>query len=112
MSGLISLCMISKNEGTRIQRCINSARPFVDQIIVVDTGSTDNTVNIAKELGAEVYKADWQDDFSHARNESLKYATGKWILFLDCDEELDSNTAPLLRSSLFKSEHEATGLRL
>lgn len=112
MSCLISLCMISKNEEAQIGRCINSALPFVDQVIVVDTGSTDNTVSIAKELGTEVYSIDWQDDFSHARNESLKYATGKWVLFLDCDEELDGTTAQLLKNTLQESEYEGYWLNI
>lgn len=93
----ISLCIIAKNEEQHIGRCIKSAKPYVDQIVVVDTGSTDFTVEIAEELGAEVYHHIWQDDFALARNRSLDYATGDWILFLDCDEELAPHTAPNLR---------------
>lgn len=112
MSGLISLCIIAKNEEANIGRCIKSALPFVDQVIVVDTGSTDNTVNIAKELGAEVYSVPWQEDFSCARNDSLKHAAGQWILFLDCDEELDGNSACTLRETLEKSSLEGYWLRI
>lgn len=93
----ISLCLIAKNEEHSIGRCLKSAKPFVEQIVVVDTGSTDFTVEIAEEMGAEVYHHLWQDDFALARNISLAKATGDWILFLDCDEELDAKTAPLLR---------------
>lgn len=96
----ISLCIIAKNEEQNIGRCIKSAQPYVDQIVVVDTGSTDFTVEIAEELGAEVYHHIWQDDFALARNRSLDYATGDWILFLDCDEELAPVTAPNLRKAI------------
>lgn len=99
MPNTISLCMIAKNEEKHIARCIESAKPFVDQIVVVDTGSTDFTVEIAEGLGAEVYHHIWQDDFALARNQSLEYATGDWILFLDCDEALQPETAPMLREA-------------
>ncbi|MEG6521790.1 glycosyltransferase [Desulfotomaculum sp. 1211_IL3151] len=100
----ISLCLIAKNEEHSIGRCLKSAKPFVDQIVVVDTGSTDFTVEIAEEMGAEVYHHLWQDDFALARNKSLEKASGDWILFLDCDEELEAKTAPLLRE-VVKSEN-------
>lgn len=97
MPTTISLCIIAKDEEQNIGRCIKSAKPYVDQIVVVDTGSTDLSVEIAEELGAEVYHHIWQDDFALARNKSLEHASGNWILFMDCDEELDSTSAPLLR---------------
>jgi glycosyltransferase involved in cell wall biosynthesis len=102
----ISLCIIAKNEAHNIARCINSAKPFVDQIVVVDTGSTDNTAEIAKQLGAEIYQFDWQDDFSQARNYSLQFATGDWILFLDCDEELDAETGAELRTVICNDNYD------
>lgn len=105
MSCTLSLCMIAKDEEEQIARCINSAKGFVDQIIVVDTGSTDRTVEIARELGAEVYHLQWQDDFSQARNESLKYAKGDWIIVLDCDEELDQNSALLLKEAINRENY-------
>ena len=88
----ISLCMIVKNEERSLSRCVKSVKSLVDQIIIVDTGSTDNTVNIAKNLGAEIYNFEWCDDFSAARNESIKYANHQWILLLDADEFLDNNS--------------------
>ncbi|MEW6065213.1 glycosyl transferase [Desulforamulus profundi] len=106
MPKTISLCMIAKNEEQHIARCINSAKPFVDQIVVVDTGSTDFTVEIAEQLGAEVYHHVWQDDFAMARNQSLEYATGDWILFLDCDEALQPETAPLLRKVIENENYQ------
>tara|TARA_Y100001935_G_scaffold254158_1_gene262302 strand:- start:1092 stop:2513 length:1422 start_codon:yes stop_codon:yes gene_type:complete len=85
----ISLCMIVKNEERSLSRCIKSVKSLVDQIIIVDTGSTDNTINIAKNLGAEVFNFKWCDDFSAARNESIKYAKYQWVLILDADEIID-----------------------
>lgn len=84
----ISLCMIVKNEERVIGDCLKSALPFFAQIVVVDTGSTDRTKEIAEELGAEVYDFPWTDSFSDARNESLKYAKGKWVFWMDADDTL------------------------
>ncbi len=83
----LSVCLIAKNEEKFLGRCLASVRSLAAQIIVVDTGSTDRTVEIAREHGAEVHEFAWCDDFSAARNEALKYANGDWILMLDADEE-------------------------
>jgi tetratricopeptide (TPR) repeat protein len=88
-STVISLCAIIKNESHRIADCLDSVQGFVDEAIVVDTGSTDDTVRIAKQHGAKVFKFDWCDDFAAARNYSLKQASGDWILVLDADEKLE-----------------------
>ncbi|MCC7433566.1 MAG: glycosyltransferase [Methanoregulaceae archaeon] len=84
----ISLFMIAKNEERVLGDCLKSAKPFFNQIVVVDTGSTDKTIEIAKEHGAEVHKFKWCDDFAAARNESMKYATGKWLFWMDADDTL------------------------
>ncbi|MBI4737984.1 glycosyltransferase [Candidatus Woesearchaeota archaeon] len=84
----ISLCMIVKDESQYLRSCLESINPFVDELIIIDTGSTDDTIAIAKEFGAKVSSFEWCDDFSAARNESLKYATKEWILVLDADEQL------------------------
>lgn len=84
----ISLCMIVKNEEKYLRGCLESARPFVDEIIIVDTGSTDATVAIAQEYGAKLFTFPWNGNFSDARNESLRHATSEWILYLDADERL------------------------
>ncbi len=84
----ISLCMIAKNEERVLGACLESAKPFFTQIIVVDTGSTDRTIEIAKEHGAEVHKFKWVDSFAAARDESMKYAKGSWIFWMDCDDTL------------------------
>lgn len=86
----ISLCMIVKDEEVRLPGCIESARGAVDEIVVVDTGSSDRTAEVAKSLGAKVHFFPWRDDFSAARNESLRHAKGDWILFLDADETLNT----------------------
>ncbi len=87
----LSLCMIVKNEEENLDSCLKSVQTLVDEIIVVDTGSTDRTMEIARSYGANIYVSPWNNDFSSARNESLKYATGEWILVLDADEVLDIN---------------------
>ncbi|MGL5381189.1 tetratricopeptide repeat-containing glycosyltransferase family 2 protein [Clostridium sp.] len=87
----LSICMIVKNEEKNIQGCIDSIKEIADEIVIVDTGSTDNTVNIAKESGAKVIIHKWNNDFSEARNTSLDAATKDWILFLDADERIDKS---------------------
>ncbi len=93
----ISLCMIVKNEEYNLPRCLDSIVDVVDEIIIVDTGSTDKTVEIAKSYGAKVFNHPWEGSFSKARNYSLKYATSDWILILDADEELNKVDAPRLK---------------
>jgi tetratricopeptide (TPR) repeat protein len=84
----LSLCMIVKDEAQNLGRCLASAQAWVDEIIVVDTGSTDETVAIAESFGAKVSHFPWCNDFAAARNYSLSLASGAWILVLDADEEL------------------------
>lgn len=84
----ISLCMIVKNEERFLAQCLESARPIVDEIIVVDTGSTDATMDIARRFGATVIERAWRNDFAWARNQAIDAATKRWILILDADEEL------------------------
>lgn len=85
----ITLCMIVKNEANMIDRCLNSVNGIVNEIIIVDTGSTDSTKEIGENHGARIYPYQWSNNFSEARNYGLSYATGDWILWLDADEELD-----------------------
>lgn len=82
----LSLCIITKDEEKNIARCINSVKDVVDEIVVVDTGSKDKTVEIAESLGAKVIHTKWEDDFSKARNTAIENAKSDWILFLDADE--------------------------
>jgi tetratricopeptide (TPR) repeat protein len=80
--------MIVKNEAATLGRCLKSVREFADQMLVFDTGSTDQTAAMATALGAQVYALDWTQDFAAARNASLAAATGDWILVIDADETL------------------------
>lgn len=86
----ISLCMIVKNEEKYIKMCLENALKLADEAIVVDTGSTDKTIEIIKEFGDKVklIKHKWNNDFAESRNISLDNATGDWILILDADEKL------------------------
>ena len=84
----LSLCMIVKNEERHLVRCLKSIRDVVDEIIIVDTGSTDKTKDVATIFGAKVFYFPWTGDFAAARNHSLDQATGNWILVLDADEVL------------------------
>lgn len=89
--------MIVKNEEHNLPRCLDSVKGMVDEIIIVDTGSTDKTIDIAKSYGARVFNHPWEGNFSKARNYSLKYATCEWVLIIDADEELNESDAPRLK---------------
>jgi tetratricopeptide (TPR) repeat protein len=109
---LLTLCVIARNEEATIERCLESARPLVDDIVVVDTGSADATRSIAKRMGARVYSHPWENDFSTARNCSLEQARTPWILVMDCDEEIAEVTAEALRNSLATTDAEAFSVRI
>ena len=96
----LSLCMIVKDEEKFLPQCLESVKGAVDEIIIVDTGSTDKTVEIAKSYGAKVYFHPWEGSFSKARNYSLQYATCDWILIIDADEELERKDIPLLKKAI------------
>ena len=96
----LSLCMIAKNEAAFLGECLESFREAVDEIVVVDTGSTDATVAIAERAGAKVFHFTWCDDFAAARNESLSHATGDWVLWMDADERLAPGGARVLREAI------------
>lgn len=100
----ISLCMMVKNEEKRLPTALKSAAAWVDEIIVVDTGSSDDTVRIAQSFGAKVYHHPWENSFSKHRNQSIGYATGDWILIMDADEELEQPTVHLLHQIVFDPE--------
>ena len=97
MRSTISLCMIVKDEEDSLTLCLNSVKDIVDQMVIVDTGSKDKTIQIAKSLGADVHQFQWCDNFAEARNKSIKYATGDWILWIDADETLDPKSVSELK---------------
>ncbi len=100
----ISACMIVKNEEKFLSRCLDSIKDVVDEIIIVDTGSTDNTVEIAKRYTDKIFFHEWQNSFSEARNFALQFATCEWILQIDADEELEQEDIPILRAVLKHKE--------
>ncbi len=89
----LSLCMIVKNEEKNIKDCLENIKDVVDEIIIVDTGSEDKTPWIAKEMGAKVYNFKWCNDFSAARNESIKHAKGEYIIYIDADDRISQKDA-------------------
>jgi len=96
----ISLCLIARNEEAMLPACLASARQAVDEIVLVDTGSSDRTREIAREAGARVVEMAWPGDFCPPRNEAVRHATGDWILQLDCDERLAPGAARVLRAEV------------
>lgn len=96
----LSFCIIVKNEEKNLPRCLASVKNVVDEMVVLDTGSTDRTPQIAQEFGAKVYYFEWCNDFAAARNESLKYVTGDWVLVLDADEFLSPKIAPHIQEAI------------
>lgn len=96
----ISLCMIVKNEEKNIENCLNNLKNNIDEIIIVDTGSTDNTVALCKKYTHNIYNFEWTGDFSAARNMSLTLAKKKWILWLDADEECSPDQFTNLKNTL------------
>src|SRR4051794_3984801 len=92
-----SLCMIVRDNAGTIIPCLESIRPWVDEMIVVDTGSTDGTAEIAERMGAKVFQFPWIDDFSAARNESLRHAQGTWLFWMDSDDTISPENGRKLR---------------
>ena len=105
----ISACYIVKNEAKNLAKSIKSLKNQVNEIVVVDTGSTDNTMVVARKLGAKIYSFPWQDDFSKARNFALSKAKGDWLVLLDADEYFTAKTAGNIRQ-VIRQAQQADGL--
>ncbi len=103
----ISVCMIAKNEEKYIDRCLQLLSPYNFEIIVVDTGSTDHTVEIARRYTSKVFHFDWINDFSAARNFSISKATNDWILVIDCDEFLETIDINKIDKAIRQNPHGA-----
>jgi len=100
---LLAAVMIVKNEEQLLARCLSSIRACCDEIIIVDTGSTDNTIAIAEKFSAKVFHRIWQQDFADARNESLSHTNAEWVLYIDADEVLTNIERFPLRDLLSRS---------
>ncbi len=87
----ISLCMIVKNEETVLSKCLNSIKNLADEIIIVDTGSTDKTINIAQQYTSKIYHFKWCDNFSAARNYAFSFATCDYVMWLDADDVIQES---------------------
>ena len=103
-----ALVLIARNESRAIARCLNSIRPYVDEMVVLDTGSSDSTASIAKACGAAVHHFEWVDDFSAARNAALDLTQADWRIVLDADEWLESGADAL--GALRRTAPEFLGL--
>lgn len=96
----LSICMITKNEEENLAACLEGVKEFADEIIIADTGSNDKTLSIARSYGAKVYNYMWTDDFSAARNESIRHAMYDWILSIDADERVDKTNAKRIKDAI------------
>ncbi|MBI1331446.1 MAG: glycosyltransferase [Armatimonadetes bacterium] len=105
----ISLCMIVKNEERVLAQCLESAMPYFFEVIVVDTGSTDRTKEIAREFGVKLIESSWPDSFAEARNESLSHATGDWIFWLDADDVLPLASGEAVVHAALNAAPDITG---
>lgn len=108
MTASLSLTMIVKNEAATLAHCLASVQDLVDEIVVVDTGSYDNTKDIARQHRARVIEMAWPDSFAAARNESIRHASGKWLLWLDGDEYFDDANRDKLRTLLATMSDDPT----
>lgn len=109
----LSVAMIGRNERHCLARAIESTKEFADEIIFVDTGSVDDTREIAIALGAKVFDYTWCEDFSAARNECLEYCAGQWIMVLDCDETVYPRIGrQLIERALSKGEEFAYNVKI
>ncbi len=101
----ISCCLIVKNEEKNLSNCLESIKNLVNEIIIVDTGSTDNTVKIAEKFDAKIYYNKWDNNFAIARNEALKYVNSEWVLVLDADEILEQNIIPEIQKLITQKDN-------
>lgn len=100
----LSLSIIVKNEAKNLSNCLQSVQNFVDEIILIDTGSTDNTKEIAQSFGAKIYDYLWQNDFAQARNYGLEHVNTDWVLILDADEVLNPSIIPQIEKVITKED--------
>lgn len=107
MSVLVSAVLIVRDEEAVLDDCLRSLSGVVDEIVVVDTGSVDNSLAISRRYGAQLSQHEWHDDFAEARNVSLDRATGEWVLYIDADERLVDGDRSSLESLLANADEVA-----
>ena len=108
----ISLCMIVKNEERFLEDCLASVAGLVSEMIIVDTGSTDRTIEIARRYNATIFQIPWEGDFAKARNYGLEKASQPWILYLDADERLHPPYHPIVREAVKIKDYDAYYVRV
>lgn len=112
MNGLLTVSMIVKNEERFLPECLASVKEVADELIVVDTGSTDRTIAIAKSFGAQVIEIEWPNDFAKARNVGLDAVKTPWVLVLDADEELVQEDVGVLEAAITQPLGDAYNIRI
>ncbi|HIE56022.1 MAG TPA: glycosyltransferase family 2 protein, partial [Chromatiaceae bacterium] len=108
----ISLCMIVKNEEENLPHSLESVKSLVDEMVIVDTGSSDRTLEIAEAYGAKIYTFKWRNDFSSARNFSIEHASCPWILILDADEQISPRDHDNIKDLIRNRGKEVFGFEL
>ncbi len=120
----LSVCIITKNEESNIKSCLDSIKEIADEIIILDSFSTDNTINIAKNYTSEIYFEKWIDDYSYSRNYTISKAKGEWILIIDADEEFryknnfihklkatKNKAFSIIRKEIYRQHHDLKQVR-
>lgn len=103
----LTLSMIVKNEEKYLQECLESVQNIADEIVIVDTGSIDNTLEIAKKFNSKIFNYKWTNDFADARNFALSKSTGNWILYLDADERVSTNSINEIKKIIHRKDNLA-----
>ena len=96
----ISVCIITKNECSKLEKCLQCIKGIADEIVVVDTGSTDDTVKMVRDYTSSVYEFDWIDDFAAAKNFAISKAVNDYVLIIDSDEYLKTGRIDELKESI------------
>ncbi len=106
----LSVCMIVKNEAEMLPRCLESVQQVAAEVVLVDTGSTDRTMDIARDFGCRIVEIPWKGDFAAARNESMQHAEHDWIFIVDADEELPSGAYDDIRNTITRDDADIVSL--
>jgi glycosyltransferase involved in cell wall biosynthesis len=100
----LTVCLLTRNDESRLGRALPSVAGIADELLVADAGSTDRTIEVARAFGARVLSVSWEDDFGQARNQALAEARGDWLLWLNPDEEFDRSTTAALHACVQEPE--------